>query len=468
MRKFWSVTLAVAVIGGGFLPRAARAAETNATAATVPSNAVILQRLSDLEQEIALLKRQLEVQKEIEDKKAVENPVITANAANGFSIKSPDEAFKLKVGGYLQTDGRFFTDNDKTVAAAGTTDTFLLRRVRPSFSGTVYNNFDYVLAPSFDAGTASLQDAYLEYRYLPEIKIRAGQFKAPFGLERLQSSAATTFVETAYPTALTSNYDTGLQLSGDLWGGVVNYAAALTNGTTDGASAFTDINNDKEVTARLIASPFKLGNNELLRGLSGGVAASTGHAEGAALPTLRSPGQTSIFTYNAAAFADGPHTRFSPQLSWYYNRFGLLYEYVTAEQEVLRGAVSDKFENTAWEITGSYVLTGEDATYKGVTPLKPFDPATGGWGAWEFAGRYHVLDMDDTIFTNYPSNTFANPNSAVSKAESWGIGTNWYLNRNVKLQLDYEHTDFTGGAPLDGLIDRPSEDVVFTRFQINY
>lgn len=462
MKKFWSVTLALAVIGGGILPGAAWAEDAGT------SSAAILQRLSDLEQEIALLKRQLEVQQEIEAKKAIESPVITASAKDGFTIKSPDDAFKLKVGGYLQTDGRFFTDNNKTAYEAGTTDTFLLRRVRPTFSGTVNGNFDFVLSPSFDAGTASLQDAYLEYRYLPEIKIRAGQFKAPFGLERLQSSASTNFVETAYPTGLTSNYDAGLQLSGDVWGGVVNYAVALTNGTSDGAAAFTDINNDKAVTARVIASPLKLSNNELLRGLSGGIAVSHGHAEGAALPTLRSPGQASIFSYNSSAIADGPHTRFSPQLSWYYNQFGLLYEYVTAEQEVVRGAVSDKFENKAWEITGSYVLTGEDATYKGVVPLKNFDPSAGTWGAWELVGRYHTLDVDDSIFSNYSTNFFADARSAVNEAKSWGVGTNWYLNRNVKLQIDFEHTEFTGGAPLDTLVDRPDENVVFTRFQINY
>ncbi len=463
----------------------------SASEASAPSTAELMRRLDDLEQQVADLRRQLQAQNEATANNVTEPavaaampvtpatattaatalapPVITASDKDGFTMKSSDDAFKLKVGGYFQTDGRFFTNNDKSATDAGTTDIFTMRRVRPSFSGTVQKNFDFVVSSSFDAGTASLQDAWLEYRYLPEIKIRAGQFKAPFGLERLQSNANTNFAELTYPTGLTPNYDTGLQISGDLWGGVMNYAVALTNGTTDGAASFTDINNDKEVTARVMFSPFKLSDQELFKGFSGGAAVSAGHAEGAALPTLRSPGQASIFTYNSSAFADGPHTRFSPQISWYYNQFGLLSEYVTSTQEVLRGAVSDKFTNTAWAITGAYVVTGEAASYKGVTPLKSFDPASGGWGAWELVGRYHELKVDDTIFDNYPTNTFANANSAVRGAHSFGFGSNWYLNRNVKIQFDFEHTDFDGGS-YEGsdAIDRVPEDAFFTRFQLSY
>ena len=54
--------------------------------------------------------------------------------ANGFSIASADEAFKLKLRGYIQADARFYMGDSKIDPV----DTFLLNRVRPVFEGTVF------------------------------------------------------------------------------------------------------------------------------------------------------------------------------------------------------------------------------------------------------------------------------------------------------------------------------------------
>ena len=43
---------------------------------------------------------------------------------------------------------------------------------------------------------------------------------------------------------------------------------------------------------------------------------------------------------------------------------------------------------------------------------------------------------------------------------------NWYLNRNIKLQLTYDQTSFEGGAP--GGQDQDDEKILFTRFQAHY
>ncbi|MBS0425414.1 MAG: hypothetical protein JSR71_13600 [Proteobacteria bacterium] len=48
-----------------------------------------------------------------------------------------------------------------------------------------------------------------------------------------------------------------------------------------------------------------------------------------------------------------------------------------------------------------------------------------------------------------------------SKAQDFGIGINWYLNRNIKFQLNYNQTHFAGGAR--GGANRPNEkNVVLT------
>ena len=53
----------------------------------------------------------------------------------------------------------------------------------------------------------------------------------------------------------------------------------------------------------------------------------------------------------------------------------------------------------------------------------------------------------------------------LSKEKAVGLGLNWYLTKQVKVSVNYEHTTFEGGAT-DG--DRPSEDFVVTRFQHSF
>ena len=56
------------------------------------------------------------------------------------------------------------------------------------------------------------------------------------------------------------------------------------------------------------------------------------------------------------------------------------------------------------------------------------------------------------------------------RASAWALGVNWYLNRNFKVNLDYENTWFNGGGGGSTKVplDRETERVLFTRFQIAY
>ena len=68
------------------------------------------------------------------------------------------------------------------------------------------------------------------------------------------------------------------------------------------------------------------------------------------------------------------------------------------------------------------------------------------------------------------ANSFAAPTASVKSAKTWGAVLNWYLNNNVKLQLDYERTTFEGGGggTVTAPLDRIDEDVIFGRFQVAF
>jgi phosphate-selective porin OprO/OprP len=109
---------------------------------------------------------------------------------------------------------------------------------------------------------------------------------------------------------------------------------------------------------------------------------------------------------------------------------------------------------TAW------FLTGEDEAYDSATPRNDFRFGHGGTGAWELVARYHEISFDPAAFID-GSSSFANPATAPRSARAIGTGVNWYLDRNFKIQLDYEVTRFEGGAAGG---NRPSERVLTSQF----
>jgi phosphate-selective porin OprO/OprP len=423
------------------------------------------ERLDDLDQRLRVLDRKAELEKEQAAERAKTAGAATASARDGFSLRSADGAFVLRLRGYVQFDGRFFQDDEQRPGV----DTFLLRRVRPILEGTLFKNFDYRVMPDFGGGTTVLQDAYLDARVSPRFRIRAGKYKPPVGLERLQSGTDILFVERALPTNLVPNRDLGIQLHGDLPGGL-NYAVGVFNGVPDLGSADTDSNSGKDVAARLFFTPFAAGTGPF-KNLGLGIAASQGSQEGTltatGLPAYRTPAQQTFFSYRSdgtaagTAVADGDRTRLSPQGYFYRGPFGLMAEYVRSSHEVRRGAVSEELEHDSWQVSTSWVLAGGgEPSFRAVNPKKPFDLEANTWGAFEVAARYSVLELDEATFP-----LFANPASAASSAEAWAVGLNWYLSRNLRLYLDYEQTEFEDGAATG---DRKDEKILFSRFQISF
>jgi phosphate-selective porin OprO and OprP len=397
---------------------------------------------------------------------AAQAPPVAVAGANGFELRSADSAFRLRIRGYLHADSRYYGGDDDNRG----TDTFLLRRVRPIVEATFFTIFDFRIMTDFGGGTAVVQDAYLDARFAKAFHLRAGKHKPPLGQERLLSATDLLFIERALPTALVPNRDIGIQVYGDLapW---VTYQVGVFNGVIDGGSADVDTTDSKDLLGRLVFSPFRTGGHERLQPLTIGIGGSAGTEAGTvaapALAQLRSGGQLVWFRYRSdgtvpnTTVADGSRTRFTTHGQYYLGQLGLQAEYVASRQEVRRAAAADEIGQQAWQLTGSWVLTGETATGRAIAPREPFDRSQGHWGAFEIVARVNALTVDDAAFP-----VFASPDAAARRAAAAGVGLNWYLNRNVKFAADYERTAFDRGA-LDGA-DRPDEHALFTRFQIAF
>lgn len=421
--------------------------------------------IARLDQRLRVLERTLELQAEDTAAKAAKDPVVALSADRGLSIKSP-EGVELRVRGLVQADGRFFLDDERTPQ----NDTFLFRRIRPTLEGSFGPLVGFRLTPEFAGDSATIVDAYVDLKFDPRATLRIGKLKSPVGLERLQSGGAIALVERGFPTELAPNRDLGVQLQGEVFAGRVNYAVGVFNGAPDGRdAATTNPDNEFEYAGRVFWEPFRNSANAL-SGLGFGLSGSVGDTVGAGnnfLPRYRTPGQAQFFNYGANITADGRRTRVSPHGYYYVGPFGLLGEYISSEQDlrVLSGAGAGRraqLENTAYQITASYALTGESASYRGIVrPNRPFTRGGAGWGAFEIVGRYGELDIDDDAFP-----FFANANASARGAESWTVGLNWYLNQNLKLVANYSQTAFDRGAPAGA--DREDEKALFTRAQFSF
>jgi phosphate-selective porin OprO and OprP len=449
------------------------------------SFAVDAQTDADLDQRLRILERKHEIQAEEAAAKSKDGARATAGE-KGFAIASADGSWEFKLRGLLQFDGRTFIGDD-----AAFNDTFQFRRIEPTVELTLGKLAYARIQPQFAGDSASVSDAYGELRFSPYFQVRGGKFKQPIGLENLQSSSAITFIERGLPTELSAGRDLGLQFQGDLLGGTTSYAVGYFNGTVDGRDGpSTDVDNRKETVARLFVEPFKP-DPGFLQGLGFGLAGSTGTRLGTAsatlstnatvanatLPRYRSPGQNQIFSYllettTAASgpantvVANGAQTRVAPQLYFYRNQFGLLGEYITSKQDVSRNGVDRTFEHVAWQGVASWVLTGEAASYRGAKPSGPYTVGGPGWGALELAARYGVLDIDDAVFQGAVTDRYADPARSVSEARTVGGAINWYLTANARFALNYDQTEFIGGAATGA--DRDTERAVFGRLQFSF
>jgi phosphate-selective porin OprO and OprP len=253
------------------------------------------------------------------------------------------------------------------------------------------------------------------------------------------------------------------------------------NGVNDGRSSddIGDIDNnvDKDFAGRIFAHPFQNTSIVPLQGLGIGFGASYVDAGGSPdapnLPNYRTSGQQRFFAYRGTTFSDGVRRRLSPQGYYYYGPFGLLWEYVNVAQDVARNidgvARTDELDHDAWQVAFSYVLTGEESTYKGVKPNRPFSFQSGTYGAFELKARYSELSLDEDTFAG-GGDSFADPTTAAEEARAFAVGLNWYLNQNVKLVLDYEQTMFDGGGggTADAPKDLQDEKVVLGRVQLYF
>lgn len=346
----------------------------------------------------------------------------------GFRIQLPDFDAELRFRGLVQTDAVLFAGDTQAPPR------FEIRRARIALAGNIGEVFAFRIEPQLTPGGLDLLDAYLDARLVGDaLVLRAGKMKTPLGLEMLQTVSAMRLPERGPSAALVPNRDLGLQVFGELGGGVFSYAASLGSGARDGGRGDEAVDGHFDVYARAFLHPFYTTSIAPLQKLGIGVAGSWGEAYGddeqSGLASYRTGTRATFARYTEGAHADGQRWRLNPQLYAYFGPFGMLGEYVFSSQRVRGEGDAHTVDNHAWTLGASYAITQEAASFGALTPRHD-------WGAFEMAARYGELYFDPDAFAH----GFLTDVPRVVRA--WAIGLNYWAAAVVRIQLAFEQTMF--------------------------
>ena len=181
--------------------------------------------------------------------------------------------FKLVLGGYIQMN---LEDGDVSAfegrfGQTALKDRFRLRRVRINLTGDFAENFDFKVEGDFENSDGinanrdafSGTDIFINWHQFAEANVKAGQWKAPFGLEQLTPDPTLIIIERSLPTgAITPERQIGVQVWGkpftNIWPAqkdLLTYYAGIFNG--NGRNVTVNDNNNFMYVGRLELMPFK-------------------------------------------------------------------------------------------------------------------------------------------------------------------------------------------------------------------
>lgn len=332
-------------------------------------------------------------------------------------------------------------------------DTFHLRTARVGLRGQLTRHFDWEVEREItEEDTIQFgewKDVYLEWNTLDAVRIKGGRFKVPFGLEQNTGVSDLDFAYRALgSTALTPGRDRGVMLFGDL--GRVNYEAGVFDDDGDIAESdepqFVAEGEDLEsvgpsFAGRITGDLFRLLPVGRLQSANVGVAYTNSRVpEG--LNSLRGEGLWGDDFFERV-YVKGRRQRFGTQFDWTPGPVGVRAEWMQSREQRLQQSnrnedLSDLI-GTAWYVTGTWFVTGEDKD-DNINAKRPL--FSGGIGAIELAVRYEELGFrsatdEGPAFTN-PRADNQSPNSD----KAWTFGVNWITTKWSRVILNAIHEKF--------------------------
>ncbi len=410
------------------------------------------QSLDELQRQIETLQQQVDELKAADRKQAAESD-IRLKWGPAPQISSADGRFSMKLRGRLFVDAAWMSDDD----GAYDVDATEFRAARLGIEGKAWDNVKYKFEVDFSGNEVDLKDTLIGYD-AGIVGIDVGYFKTFNSLDEQTSSRYATFMERASFTdafALDRQTGIGLGFGGDNW--TASFGAF--KGGSDNASGDLGETYAARVTfgdvIKEMNAAYHIGASYRYR--------KTGADEGNFRYRQRAHQHLApTRLVDTGAFADKDQL-FGFELAGVYGPFSAQAEYAVLKAD--RANPDPAFDDPSfkgWYVDGSWFITGESRKYeadKGAFGrVRVNNPVTeGGFGAWQVAARYDVIDLSD-------ENVFG------GKQKTWIVGVNWHLNDYSRIMMNYSKSDISDAfnVAANGADGENDVDAFGIRFQVDW
>jgi len=350
---------------------------------------------------------------------------------DGLRFETADKNFQAHVGGRMQADWAFFTEDSGLANAVGRfEDGAEFRRARLLIEGLVYKQVEFRAEYDFAGGESTFKDVYTGLVDLPYVGgIRVGHFKEPFSLEELGSDNFIPFMERSLPNALSPSRNMGFMAHNTVLDDRLTWALGAFRDTDDFAVSQGD--GGWGGTGRLAGQPWWADEGRSLVHL--GVAASwRDPGENEARFRSRPEAHLAPFVVDTGTFDANGLSRIGGELAAAHGPVWIQSEYMAA---ATNGPGPGRDVN-GYYVQAGYFLTGENRPYRQegavfdrVRPRRPFLYGDNrGYGAWELAGRWSSLDLNSGAIRG-------------GSVRDITAGVNWYLNPLTRISANYVFSD---------------------------
>ena len=373
---------------------------------------------------------------------AVSSDKLDVEAQDGILVlASPNSGYKLWFDIRAQADGAVFFGAPDYADQIGNGTS--IRRARFAVKGQIdeswYGEFDMDLAN----GLVELKDALIRYTGIPNLDLQVGNFKENFSIQRNTTSRYLQFMERPMVcSALAPSRHLGInaKYAKDwFW-----FSAGAFTQEVAGSEEWTNVaDNNKDfgrnagysLTTKVVFRPlYKMDNASLHIGAAYSYRTTKVSQATGEWGTYRASARNST-SINRKKYLDTNNLKdydhnnlWTVELAGHWD--GFRYEAAYIGDNVRFKDNGPAINLSGWYVQAGYLLFGGNQRYDAnggkYTKIRPGRK----WGDIELCLRYEYLDL------NAPQrNVFG------GSAEAYAVGLNWWVNNNVKIQLNYQYNN---------------------------